>query len=521
MVLLVALALLPALARAESPTVSFSDTVPTDGEFFWLPFDVPSGTVEIEVRHASLSEQDKNILDWGVRDEQGRFRGWGGGNSEPAIVGVDRASRSYLTGPINPGTWKVLVGKAKIVDTAGRYQVDVFLRTSPTLAAQPERRPYADVAPLKAEARWYAGDLHVHSVQSGDAHATIDEIAVLAQSRGLQWVELSDHNTTAQLDYIGGYQDKYPNLLIMPGVEFTTYHGHANGIGATSFVDHTIGFNGVTIENVADSFLAQGAVFSPNHPLLDLPGLCIGCAWSYNLPPTTTHSFEIATGGWNKAGQIFGPSVIAAWDALLDTGAHIAPVGGSDDHTAGENEGQLGSPIGDPTTLVHAANLSTPAILQAIRDGHTVVKLQGPGDPMATITTDDGHIIGDTVHSPTSLHVTVTGGQGKQLRFVKNGNPMEPTPITGDPFALNQAVGAPDTGADRWRVEVMETDMLNGLHPITVTSHVWIAPALPKKKTGCAATGGEVASFAALVAMLFRRRQKAARLATGRCESEG
>lgn len=39
------------------------------------------------------------------------FRGWGGGNTEDAVIGVDESSRSYLPGPITPGTSKVVIGK--------------------------------------------------------------------------------------------------------------------------------------------------------------------------------------------------------------------------------------------------------------------------------------------------------------------------------------------------------------------------------------------------------------------------
>jgi hypothetical protein len=43
------------------------------------------------VFHTCLSTV--NILDWGVNDTKG-FRGWGGGNSENAIVGI-KVTRQY------------------------------------------------------------------------------------------------------------------------------------------------------------------------------------------------------------------------------------------------------------------------------------------------------------------------------------------------------------------------------------------------------------------------------------------
>jgi hypothetical protein len=90
-------------AFAAETTLDLSGTVPDDQyKHFFLPFDVPAGTTEIQIHHDDLSDQ--NILDWGLVDETGKFRGWGGGNTEDAIVGVDAATRSYLPGPINAGT---------------------------------------------------------------------------------------------------------------------------------------------------------------------------------------------------------------------------------------------------------------------------------------------------------------------------------------------------------------------------------------------------------------------------------
>jgi hypothetical protein len=99
---------------------------------------VPPGTVEIEVQHDDLS--DDNILDWGLDDPSG-FRGWGGGNSEPAVVGLTAASRSYVAGPIAAGEWRVVVGKAKLVDTPASYALTVVLRDAGTLPRSPSAPP--------------------------------------------------------------------------------------------------------------------------------------------------------------------------------------------------------------------------------------------------------------------------------------------------------------------------------------------------------------------------------------------
>ncbi|MCC6874701.1 MAG: PHP domain-containing protein [Sandaracinaceae bacterium] len=466
--LLACLVLLPVAASAQ---IVLDGEVQDDGSsFLLLPFTVPDGTVEIEVRHDDLSAA--NILDWGLWDPNG-FRGWGGGNGEPAIVGARASSRSYTAGPLPAGEWHVVVGKAQITERPARYHVEIDLRSTPTLAAQSERMPYAAAAALETGPRWYAGDFHVHSVESGDARPPIDEIATFARGRGLDFVLLSDHNTNSQVDFLAGAQARHPALLLIPGVEFTTYAGHANGIGVTRYVDHRLGVDGVTIEGALDALHAQGGLVSINHPVLDLGDLCIGCAWAHDVAADRIDAIEIATGGWRQSSFLFTPRAIDFWDARCATGRHLAAIGGSDDHRAGVDLGATGSPIGDPTTMVYASELSAGGIVDAVRAGRTVVRLQGPGDPMLELTANDA-MVGDTVDAPqVTLRARVTGGAGTRLRFVHNGERLSAVPVASDPFETTLVVSAPylASGPDRWRAELVEGRDLR-----VVTSHVWIAP---------------------------------------------
>ena len=145
------------------------DVAVAGGDYIDVPFDVPAGTVEIEIAHTDNS--DYNILDWGVWSPDG-FRGWGGGLTDDAIIGIDQSSRSYLPGAITPGTWTVSVGKAKLDPAGGHYAIDITCRDNATLSVLP-KATFEPVV-LATERRWYKGDFHVHSIQSGDAAATFD-----------------------------------------------------------------------------------------------------------------------------------------------------------------------------------------------------------------------------------------------------------------------------------------------------------------------------------------------------------
>jgi len=432
-------------------------TVPDGPEtHFFLEFEVPEGIVEIEVRHDDLSSE--NILDWGLDDPNG-FRGWGGGNREPAIVGVQAASRSYVPGPMPTGTWEVVVGKARIVETPARYEVDIILRTVATLPPQP-RAPYEDPGVLDSEARWYAGDFHVHSRQSGDASPTIGETLELAQAVGLDFIMLSEHNTNSGLTLYASVQPDYPKLLLIPGVEWTTYSGHANALGATEWVDHKVGVRGVTAAGAIQRYHDQGALFSINHPTVPGGNFCIGCPWGIDVDPTIVDGLEAIGGIWDA---------VDYWEQMCADGSHATVLGGSDDHRAGEGGGVLYSPIGMPTTMVYAEELSVDAILEGVRSGRTVVKVNSPDDPMLE-TELSGERMGNTVFADTAtLSVVVTDGAGTTLQVIKNGAVVASATVDSDPFTHEMSVEAPAEGEDRYRHQ-----LVSGIDPRTIGSYVWL-----------------------------------------------
>ncbi len=517
---LLAMALLllaPATARAAETRLSLDGNAPEGGpDHFFVPFEVPAGTKEIAIVHKSRTQG--NTLDFGLLDPAG-YRGWGGGTSEDTVVGEQAASRAYVPGPIAPGTWKVVVGKAFVGTSPAAYELTVILRDAPTLPPQTDRAKYTEAAALRRERRWWAGDLHAHSKESTDATPALEDMVTFARGRGLDFVEISDHNTVTQLDYFAGVQARHPDILILPGIEFTTYAGHANAIGATRWVDHKIGQPGVTADGAARAFAEQGAVFSINHPVLDLGALCIGCSWKQPIDPKLLGGVEIATIGLKQGGSFFSNAAIDYWDKLCAQGNHLAALGGSDDHSGGTKQGErFASPIGDPTTMVLADELSAKALVDGIRKGRTVVKLQGPTDPMVELTSG-GAFVGDTVKARSAiLAAKVTGGVGAQLRFVVDGEPGDVVEVTSDPFTIERAVPIAPGGEHRARAEALVGDSRR-----TVTSHLWLvhdpAGPDPAAKTdedgGCNTSGSGandawfvLAGLAVAVVVAVRRRPR-------------
>jgi hypothetical protein len=478
-------------ARAADTVLTFEGEVPVEGAYFEVPFEVPAGTVEIEVRHDDLSAA--NILDWGLLGPSG-FRGYGGGNEEPAVVGTTAASRSYLPGAIEAGTWRVYVGKARIAEMPARYRVEIVLRDAPTLAPQPERAAYVPVAPLEVGRRWYAGDFHVHTRESGDAAPSLEEVATFAESRGLDFVMLSDHNTTSQLAFIASVQAAHPALLLVPGIEVTTYEGHAMALGGTQWVDHRLGFAGRTVEAIANDVHAQGALFTLNHPVLDLGDACIGCAWTSELARDAIDGIELQTGALSVTGVFYARSE-RFWEDLVAGGAHVVALGGSDDHRAGRGTGMFDSPIGSPTTMVEADELSVAAILDGIRRGRTAVKLEGPEDPLVAFDSPERPPESDTIVADAmTVRVRVTGAaMGSALRLVRDGASLPAVPVTGDPFEWETTLEATGTGEDFIRAE-----LLVGGRPRVVTSHLFLRGVTERPDAGVDAGRSADAGAAAM-----------------------
>lgn len=490
-------------------TMHYEGDVPAaGGDYVDVAIEVPKGTEEIRIAHADGSDYD--ILDWGVWSPDG-FRGWGGGLAEDAVIGIDQSSRGYLPGPIAAGTWTVAVGKAKLDGDGGHYAIDVTCLDAQSLPVLP-KAPFAPVVSA-AGRRWYKGDFHVHSVQSGDASASFDEIVALARQRGLDFVNLSDHNTVAQHALQAAYMASHPGLLLLRGAEITTYAGHGNAVGLSDYVDHRIGYRGRTIGGVLDDVARQGAIFIVNHPKLELGTSCIGCAWHHaDTDWSKVAGLEIITGNWNVSALTFVPQAIAMWDEQLDRGNLIAAIGGSDDHTAGRNEGPTGSPIGSPTTRVLADDLSEAAIVAAVRHGRTIVQLRGPDDPLLDVTmqtgsgaaAEIGDVVVDVAHVALAIHVV--GGDGTFAQVMRDGVELgPPLAISGGDVTV-KLDDTPGAGAVRYRVELLDASG----HRVVVTSHFYVqAIAAPESGCGCGAggdPGGGTALLLAMFAVVRRRR---------------
>jgi predicted metal-dependent phosphoesterase TrpH len=76
-------------------------------------------------------------------------------------------------------------------------------------------------------------DLHVHSHHSPDSTLTIEAIVTSLVDRRLQGFALTDHNTVGGHDELARWQAKFPDLVLVPGVEVSTHEGHLLAYGVS------------------------------------------------------------------------------------------------------------------------------------------------------------------------------------------------------------------------------------------------------------------------------------------------
>jgi hypothetical protein len=351
--------------------------------YIQVPFAVPPSAERVTITFAYTGKEQHTALDLGLLDPE-RLRCWSGGNKSLLTVGLSDATPSCLPGPIPPGHWNVLIGVPNIrPQVTSHYTVHVFFTSSGLVAREPaELRTALAVGPA-----WYRGDLHLHTAHSdGQCPSQTGKMVPCpvfftvdaAARRGLDFIAITDHNTTSQYDAMRELQPYFDKVLLIPGREITTFQGHLNFLGTTDFVDFRLGSAKVpNVNTLLRNADRLGALTSINHPAAPSGEICMGCGWT----PASPVDMRLLTAveAVNGGSEQHGFSGIPFWNKQLDDGYRLTGVGGSDNHRAMQPLDQAGS-VGSPTTVVYAAELSVPAILDGIRAGHVFVDLAGSHD---------------------------------------------------------------------------------------------------------------------------------------------
>jgi hypothetical protein len=433
------------LPRAMAQQPAFTEQV-LDGvvrgaqnqSYVQAPFRVPAGTERVTITFAYTAKEQHTALDLGLLDPAG-LRCWSGGNKSMLTVGLSDATPSCQPGAIPAGEWKVLIGVPNIrKGVESHYTIHVYLSKTGSIAEQPAVLR----EPLRAGPGWFRGDLHMHTAHS-DGQCPSQTGAMVpcplfftvdaAARRGLDFIAITDHNATSQYDAMRELQPYFDKVLLIPGREITTFEGHINFLGTTDFVDFRLGTSAVPdVNRLLRNADALGALTSINHPDAPSGEICMGCGWTPQKP--VDMRLVTAVEAVNGGSEQYGLSGIPFWNKELNDGCRLTGIGGSDNHRAMQPLDGIGS-IGSPTTVVYAAELSTPAILDGIRKGHVFIDLAGTRDRMLKVTASaDGAIHDEGAHAGDELKVAqgervrfalhVTAAQGGTVRWIEDGKEM-------------------------------------------------------------------------------------------------
>lgn len=323
-------------------TIRYTIQKADEGRYFPLSFPVPEGVERIGVRYAypRVTAGRLNVVDLGLADPAGRVWGWSGSARREICAGEAGSTRGYLSGPIAPGAWQILVGAYKIPDGGLTVEYTVELA---------EKQP-----------RLLFGDLHVHS-DASDGKYDIPTLGRMARRLGLDFLSVTNHNNYAEnlrLPQIDG-------LTLIPGTEWTHYKGHMNFFGvACPFGDSFIANSGEEMLRTVATAKALGAVVSVNHPK------CTVCPYLWE----SDDCFDMME-VWNGPMRRVNRNGIAWWTGLLRAGRKLPAVGGSDFHRRCDAHR-----LGRPVTAVFSASRSAADILDAAARGRSFItcSVRGP-----------------------------------------------------------------------------------------------------------------------------------------------
>ena len=447
--LVFALTLFQAAPSGAAAVIELEGTLTAADRLTWIerPFDVPAGTSRLDFETSFTGADRGTALEFGVYDPV-RFRGASRFSKSRFFISRTASTPSYAAGELPAGRWRLLIGVPTIRDGV-TSQFRVRVRLTPGGPAQPSVTETAGGRELQGP-RWYQGDLHTHTLHSdgfgcadgrgGLGPCAVHQVVDAAVRRGLDFVAVTDHNTTSHHQDLATLQLQHDRLLLLRGQEVTSFFGHANVYGTSEIIDFRIGHPGVTADTVFAAARAVGGLLSVNHPARETGEKCTGCGWS--APGTDWSQVEAleVVNAFTATGPTAGEPF---WHARLNEGHRITGIGGSDDHAAST---RAGTAVGTPATVIYADALTEAALLRGIRAGRVYIKVRGPEGPEVEFTAPTSRAaMGDvvTLQSPNervAFRLVVRQAMGQRAEVIRNGRTVD--------RALPQPIASADTALD-------------------------------------------------------------------------
>jgi hypothetical protein len=421
--------------------------------FIPLSFVVPPGAESLRLRFSfAPAEVDRirNLLTLSLFDPRG-FRGAGHRHApqQEIVIARHEATPGFLPGDLEAGEWLVEIDCHCVLPSERgglEYALQVACTRRGATAGWDVEPPApatavpATFAPSPAgPPRWLKGELHMHSDHS-DGRLPLLSLVHYAREHRLDFLALTDHNTTSPTPELArAVRAAGLDIVLIPGMELTTFHGHANALGVTAWIDWRVAgpqpgpvparagagndagpatqpaapgnpfapHPGRTMEQAAAEVRRLGGTFVINHPRSMGYPQCTGCRWEFDdRSATYADAIEVWNGIWGPRRQ--NVDALELWTQWLNAGHRVPAVAGTDTHTAPRRPDLL------PFTYVWAAP-DPAAILAAVREGSTYLSIgpalvwrtpqprqsYSPGDPLVMAV--------NGLHTPAELHLVHNG----------------------------------------------------------------------------------------------------------------
>ena len=342
----------------------FSQTFTTadSGRMFRLPFEVEADAERIDVdfetpRLPNLREGDAawRMVSIGIADPR-MIRGWNTVHESRFILAEEFGSPGAVPGPLQAGTWHVLMFPYVPETVSGGVTARVTVRVSV------RRR------------RFVKGDTHTHTVHS-DGTISAGRVVELAAAAGLDYVFLTDHNISS-----ANYSlPRDSGILAAPGIEYGHRPGHMNILGETTSVPRFLWDpESVCYETILSSVKGGAAGAGMNHPF------CTNSPWTLDKGMDFDW-VEIWNGFWRPVNA----KALRWWQGELLKGRRLPVIGGSDTHH--ENDPLIRH--GFPCTHALVDGIRTSSLVEAFKAGHCYIT-QNPEGPRLSFSSEHA-VLGD------------------------------------------------------------------------------------------------------------------------------
>ena len=342
--------------------ISLSDQFST--KIFHL--DIREGTNKIFLTLASENVRIiKNELKILIYDSCEEFRGWMDQENRELLIALKEASVNGVKGYIPSGKWMMLI-EVGTVSYNSKYMIEANFQNE------------------KIHENWYVGELHTHTTRS-DGVMTLNELAIEAKKHELDFLFITDHD----IPFCADGESIDDDLKLFPGVEITSYKGHALALGIERHINPHL--MAETPDLSSKLVRSGGGIFGIAHPFFPPSPYCSGCKWSYELTPASIDFWEL----WNSGGTGsflpgFNLAALSSWVGFLNEGFKICATSGGDIHSA-KDFNDLWLPF-----HVRATNLSLKSIICSIKAGKCYAS-RGKFS-FEILHKDKKHYSGDTVN---------------------------------------------------------------------------------------------------------------------------